>query len=133
MVRFWLERGVDGFRLDVFNVYFKDDLFRSNPARPGLRAFDRQQHIYDIDRPEMIPLLQELRGLLDSYPERYAVGETFLSTPGKISEYVGTGRLHAAFNFESHRVPVRCQSVCSAAFRTGTIWSAAGASGRPMC
>ncbi|MFZ5818344.1 MAG: alpha-amylase family glycosyl hydrolase [Chloroflexota bacterium] len=100
VVRFWLERGVDGFRLDVFNMYFKDDRLRDNPPKLGLRAFDRQQHIYDCDQPEMIPLLQELRGLLDSYPERYAVGETFLSTREKIIQYSGVDKLHAAFNFE---------------------------------
>lgn len=100
VVRFWLERGVDGFRLDVFNVYFKDDQFRSNPSAWGIRPFDRQKHIYDTDRPELVPLLKELRALLDSYPERYAVGETFISTPEKIIQYSGEDRLHAAFNFE---------------------------------
>ncbi len=105
VVRFWLERGVDGFRLDVFNVYFKDGDFRSNPSAFGLRSFERQKHIYDGDRPEMVPLLQELRALLDSYPERYAVGETFLSTPEKITSYVGDDRLHAAFNFEFTHAP----------------------------
>jgi alpha-glucosidase len=100
VVRFWLERGADGFRLDVFNMYFKDDHLRDNPPKPGLRAFDRQQHLYDCDQPEMIPLLQELRGLLDSYPERYAVGETFISTREKIVRYSGADKLHAAFNFE---------------------------------
>jgi alpha-glucosidase len=98
--RFWLERGVDGFRLDVFNMYFKDEQLRRNPYKAGLRAFDRQRHIYDCDQPEMIPLLQELRGLLDAYPERYAVGETFISTKEKIMRYCGTDKLHAAFNFE---------------------------------
>ena len=78
VVRFWLDRDVDGFRLDVFNMYFKDEQFRENPRKFGIRAFDRQQHIYDCDQPEMIPLLQELRSFLDSYPERYAVGETFI-------------------------------------------------------
>ncbi len=72
--RFWLERGVDGFRLDVFNAYFKDAAFRDNPAKFGLRGFDRQQHLYDMDQPEMTPLLNEVRRLLDEYPERYAVG-----------------------------------------------------------
>jgi len=100
VVRFWLERGVDGFRLDVFNMYFKDEQLRDNPFKPGLRAFDRQQHIYDCDQPEMLPLLQELRGVLDSYPERYAIGETFISTKDKIIQYSGTDKLHAAFNFE---------------------------------
>jgi alpha-glucosidase len=100
VVRFWLDRGVDGFRLDVFNMYFKDDLFRENPRRPGLRAFDRQYHLYDCDRPELVPLLEELRDILDAYPERYAVGETFLSSQDKIVRYSGDNKLHAAFNFD---------------------------------
>ncbi len=110
VVRFWLERGVDGFRLDVFNVYYKDEKLRSNPIALGLRAFERQKHIYDTDQPEMIPLLQELRNILDLYPERYAVGETFLGSPEKIARYCGDDRLHAAFDFsflESPAKPVK--------------------------
>ena len=98
--RFWLERGVDGFRLDVFNAYFKDARFRNNPPRFGLRGFDRQEHIYDMDQPEMVGLLQELRVLLDSYPERYSVGETYVPTSEKTVGYVGSDRLHAAFSFD---------------------------------
>jgi alpha-glucosidase len=98
--RFWMERGADGFRLDVFNAYFKDDRFRDNPPKLGLRGFDRQKHIHDIDQPEMMPLLNELRTLLDSYPERYAVGETYLGTPEKAVSYCGPDTLHAAFSFD---------------------------------
>jgi alpha-glucosidase len=98
--RFWLERGVDGFRLDVFNAYFKDGQFRNNPPRFGLRGFDRQKHIYDMDQPEMIGLLQELRALLDSYPERYSVGETYVPSTEKTVNYIGSDRLHAAFSFD---------------------------------
>ena len=100
VMRTWLERGVDGFRLDVFNIFFKDDQFRDNPPRQGLRAFDRQQHLYDCDQPEMVPLLREMRKLLDSYPERYAVGETFLPTREKLIRYSGDHTLHAAFDFD---------------------------------
>ena len=98
--RFWLERGVDGFRLDVFNAYFKHADFPNSPPKPGLRGFDRQRHIYDIDQPGMIPLLREIRSLLDSYPERYAVGEPWVSTPQKTVSYCGTDRLHSAFSFD---------------------------------
>ncbi|MEJ5223058.1 MAG: alpha-amylase family glycosyl hydrolase [Anaerolineales bacterium] len=98
--RFWLARGVDGFRLDVFNAYYKDAQYRSNPPKFGLRAFDRQQHLYDMDQPEMIPMLNDLRRLLDSYPERYAVGETYLATPQKVIGYCGPDKLHAAFSFD---------------------------------
>ncbi|MFN3741767.1 MAG: glycoside hydrolase family 13 protein [Anaerolineales bacterium] len=101
VVRFWLERGVDGFRLDVFNAYFKDAQLRSNPFTPfGRRPFEWQKHIYDVDQPEMFPLLNELRRILDSHPERYAVGETFLSTAERAARYCGPDLLHAAFNFE---------------------------------
>jgi alpha-glucosidase len=98
--RFWLERGADGFRLDVFNAYFKHPDLLDNPPRFGLRGFDRQQHLYDMDQPEMMPLLNELRCLLDAYPERYAVGETYLPTPQKTVSYCGPDKLHAAFSFD---------------------------------
>lgn len=98
---FWLEKGVDGFRLDVFSAYFKDANFTDNPKKTfGIRPFDRLDHIYDTDQPEMIPLLQEIRTLLDSYHERYVVGETYLPTYEKAAQYSGNDRLHAAFSFE---------------------------------
>lgn len=98
--RFWLDRGVDGFRLDVFNGYFKDAGLHDNPAQFGLRGFDRQQHIYDADQPEMHSLLDEIRAMLDSYGSHYAIGETFLSNPEKARIYSGARKLHAAFNFK---------------------------------
>lgn len=100
VVRFWLDRGVDGFRLDVFSNFFKDAELRDNPPAIGLRAFDRQKHIYDSNQPEMIPLLRELRELLDSYPDRYAVGETFMPTVELVARYTAPGLIHAAFNFD---------------------------------
>jgi alpha-glucosidase len=112
--RFWLDRGVDGFRLDVFNAYFKDERFHDNPPRIGLRSFDRQKHTYDINQPELVPLLAKIRSLLDSYPERYVVGETFAEVPEQLPSflrggysstslaayYCGPKLLHGTFNFE---------------------------------
>jgi len=98
--RFWMERGADGFRLDVFNAYFKHPDLPDNPRKFGLRGFDRQRHIYDIDQPEMMPFLNEMRLLLDSYPECYAVGETYIATPQKTVSYCGPDKLHAAFSFD---------------------------------
>ena len=97
--RFWADRGVDGFRLDVFNEYFKDAQFRDNPYKIGIRPFDQQVHQYDADQPEMISVVEEIRSTLDGYPERYAVGETFLAEPARAAEYCAPGRLHASFNF----------------------------------
>jgi alpha-glucosidase len=98
--RFWMERGVDGFRLDVFNAFFKRTDLPNNPPKFGLRGFDRQRHLFDMDQPEMLPLLNELRALLDSYPERYSVGETYLASPQKTVSYCGPDKLNAAFSFD---------------------------------
>jgi len=78
VVRTWLERGVDGFRLDVFNTYFKDAALRSNPRRIGRRgAWSWQRHVHDRDQPELRDLLAELRAIVDERPGRMTVGELF--------------------------------------------------------
>ena len=106
VVRFWLRRGADGFRLDVFNAYFKDEQLRDNPRGWLPIPFFGMQHIHDLDQPEMLPLLQELRAILDEYAvagvsgERYAVGETAFATAPKAASYCGEDKLHAAFSFE---------------------------------
>jgi len=98
--RFWMDKGVNGFRLDVFNMYFKDESLRDSPPKLGLRGFDRQKQIYDTSQPEMFPLLKEIREILDQYPQSYAVGETFLADPQQTAAYCGEDKLHAAFNFD---------------------------------
>jgi len=108
MIKFWLDKGVDGFRLDVFNAYYKDENFRNNPHKIGLAKFDQQKHIHDLDQPEMFNFLREFRQLLDSYPERYAVGETFMGDHHTAVKYMGDQALHAAFEFaflNSHYKP----------------------------
>ena len=78
VVRTWLDRGVDGFRLDVFNVYFKDAAMRSNPWAIGRRAaWSWQRHLHDRDQPELADALREMRALIDSYGGKMTVGELF--------------------------------------------------------
>lgn len=99
--RFWLDKGVGGFRLDVFNLYYKDFCFRDNPARPlRLRPDQRQIFQYNCDLPEMAEALTEIREILDDYQGAYVVGETFLPTPDKAAGYCGKNLLHQAFLFE---------------------------------
>lgn len=102
--RFWLDRGVDGFRLDVADAYYKDAELRDNPFKLGLRAFDRQKHLYDWNQPETHQAHKELRKLLDQYPERMAVGEV---SPETAASFYGNGadELHLAFNFAFLRCP----------------------------
>ena len=104
MVRRWLERGVDGFRLDVFNAFFKDADLTSNPRRYfGRRPYDRQVHLHDKDRPELRDFLVEFRALVDSYPERMTVGELFSGNPD-LAPRLSAPR-HLVFDFELIRQP----------------------------
>jgi alpha-glucosidase len=99
MVRGWLERGVDGFRLDVFNAFFKDAELRSNPRRiRGRRPYDRQIHRYDKDQPELTDFLAEFRALVDSFPGRMTVGELFSADPA-LAPRLSAPR-HLVFDFE---------------------------------
>jgi len=105
-VRHWIERGVDGFRLDVANWYVKDIHLRNNPWKPALtpRIYDWQRHIYDRNRPETHDIIRALRNLLESYRERMAVGEIYSASPGNqrlSASFYGKGddELHLAFDF----------------------------------
>jgi alpha-glucosidase len=104
-MRFWLDRGVDGFRIDVLPALIKDDLFRDNPENPDWREGDppwkRQIRVYSEDRPEMLEILREMRALADSYKgDRVLIGEIFLSLERVVS-YYGTelDGVHLPFNF----------------------------------
>jgi alpha-glucosidase len=105
-IRFWLDRGVDGFRLDVVNMFVKDDRFRSNPFAIGAypRPYDLQRHVYDRDRPELHEILRDFRGLLDSYDERMSVGEVVVENGGNPALAAGClgaagDELHLSFDF----------------------------------
>ncbi|HLI65369.1 MAG TPA: alpha-glucosidase family protein [Caulobacteraceae bacterium] len=105
VARFWLDRGVDGFRLDVINMLFHDRTLADNPSvgltRPPVQATDYQLHVHDRSRPETLAFVGEVRALLDGYGERMAIGEiadaAFLD---RQKEYTaGAERLHTAYSF----------------------------------
>jgi len=106
-VRFWLERGVDGFRLDVADRLIKDEQFRDNPYRlSGLRPHHWQDHIYDMRRPEAHQIWKGFRSVLDEYGERTSVAEVHGDLPS-VAEYYGDGsdELHMVFNFRFSECP----------------------------
>ncbi len=81
MVRGWLDRGIDGFRLDVFNAFVKAGDLPSNPEieAGGPLPWDTQEHRYDKDQPELNELLAEFRAIVDAHPGTATVGELFTS------------------------------------------------------
>jgi len=84
-VRFWLKRGVDGFRLDTINFYFHDQHLRDNPAlaperrnastAPAVNPYNFQDHLYDKNQPDNLEFLKRFRAVLDEFPAIAAVGE----------------------------------------------------------
>lgn len=106
VIRFWLDRGVDGFRVDVIHKMVKDAALRDNPLpKPEeehpVRHYGGQIHLYDEDQPEVHDIIRSWRGLLEQYGERTMVGEVFILDPARVAKYHGNGRdgLPLAFNF----------------------------------
>ena len=112
-MRFWLERGVDGFRLDTVNFYFHSRGLESNPAlpreqmndftAPAVNPYNFQEHLYDKTQPENLEFLERLRALLDEYPGTTTVGEIGDAQHQLevMSAYTsGDKRLHMAYTFD---------------------------------
>jgi alpha-glucosidase len=110
--KFWLDRGVDGFRLDTVNFYFHDAELRDNPplsfselpstVDPS-NPYGFQNHIYDKTRPENLVFLEKLRKLLDKYPGTTSVGE--IGADGQAVELTASyteadKRIHMAYSFD---------------------------------
>lgn len=98
-MKFWLDMGVDGFRLDVINLIAKDGKFRDNPGFAGIPAL--QQHVYTRNRKRSLKIVGHIRELLDRYENRMAVGEIYAPPPGNARMAAGylAGGIHLAFDF----------------------------------
>lgn len=102
-MKFWLDMGVAGFRLDACNHVFQDLQLRDNPPRAdastALHPYGFQLHVFDQGRPEMLPFLEKIRDLLDQY-RAFSLAEVGGADPIKLmGEYTQKGRLHSAYSF----------------------------------
>jgi alpha-glucosidase len=97
VLRFWLDRGVDGFRMDVIHLIAKH-IDRDDPPEAVARGHD---HVTYNDVPEVHPRLRTIRRVLDAYPgDRVAVGEVYLLDEARMAAYYGHGdELNLSFNF----------------------------------
>jgi alpha-glucosidase len=101
-MKFWLDLGVDGFRLDVINLIAKDKKFRDNPVLMGIPAL--QKHVYTRNRKRSVTIVTQIRDMLDRYDDRVSVGEIYTHPPGDArtaARYLakGTNGIHLAFDF----------------------------------
>ena len=109
IVRGWLDRGVDGLRLDVFNAFLKDPDLRSNPEVDGATAWRRQDHRFDRDQPDFPDLIGRFRAIVDEEPGRMSVGELF---DGSVERAASLSMdRHLVFDWELTEMPWRGPAV----------------------
>lgn len=94
VLRFWLERGVDGFRIDALRQLIKDDRFRDNPPNPHYRPGDDPYHallpVYSADRPEVLAMVGKMRHVTDAYGDTVLIGELYLPIERLVAYYGST-------------------------------------------
>jgi alpha-glucosidase len=110
VMRFWLDRGVDGFRVDVIWHLIKDAEFRHNPPnpeyRPGDWPYNELLATYTTDRPEVHDIIRGLRAVMNDYSGRLLIGEIYLPVE-RLVTYYGTADsgCHLPFNFQLISLP----------------------------
>jgi len=111
IARYWLDKGVDGFRLDAINFCLHDPELRDNPPATDpdgqsvqlSNPYGTLLHVYDKNHPEMPGFLEELRGVLDEYEGRVTLGEIGASrqvSQSLMGEYTKPGRLNLCYSFD---------------------------------
>lgn len=116
VVRFWLRRGVDGFRVDVMWHLIKDDLLRDNPPNldhaPGQQPYQKLIPLYSTDRPEVHAVVAELLQVVEEFDNRVLIGEIYLP-PDRLVAYYGKNLAgaHLPFNFALISTPWNAQAV----------------------
>ena len=133
VARFWLDKGVDGFRLDTINFYFHDKELRDNPplkpeernaiVAPTVNPYNYQNHLYSKNQDENLEFLQELRALLDLYRGRVLLGEVGDAQRGieLLGQYTaGNQRVHMCYIFEFLSMPATASWVEKIFSRLGT-------------
>jgi alpha-glucosidase len=104
VLRFWFERGVDGFRVDAIHHLIEDEQLRDNPPnpfwRPGMPPNERWAAIHTIDQPGAHAAIEEMRRVADAYLDRVMIGEAYLPID-RLMAYYGAdlGGFHLPFNF----------------------------------
>jgi alpha-glucosidase len=106
-MRTWLDRGVDGFRIDALWMLLKDEAFRDNPPNPAYVEGESipyliREPVFSGGRPEIVDVVRRMRALLESYPgERLLIGEIYLPVERLVAYYgPNNDACHLPFNFK---------------------------------
>lgn len=110
VMRFWLEKGVDGFRVDVMWHMIKDDQFRDNPPNPdyneNMNSYSKLIPAYSTDQEQVHDIVATMRKVIDEYDERLLIGEIYLPVH-RLVQYYGqeNDEAHLPFNFQLLQLP----------------------------
>ncbi|HWH77213.1 MAG TPA: alpha-amylase family glycosyl hydrolase [Candidatus Binatus sp.] len=122
VLRFWLDRGVDGFRVDVMHHLAKDTQYRDNPPNPefrsGMSPYRELLTTYTVDLPEVQDIVAKMRAVIDEYDDRMLVGEIYLPLERLMAYYGASGEgAHLPFNFQLIRLPWNAKEIAAAVQR----------------
>jgi alpha-glucosidase len=118
-MRFWLKRGVDGFRMDVLWLLIKDEFFRDNPPNPGYAGgqdLSRVLPVHNADQPETHEIVAAMRAVVEAFGDRVLIGEIYLPL-SELVKYYGAGPQLAGanlpFNFHLIQAPWVASDIAS--------------------
>jgi alpha-glucosidase len=116
VLRFWLRRGVDGFRVDVITHLIKDEALRDNPHNPAWTpkqpAVERLLQTHSADRPEVHDAIAEMRTVLEEFGDRLLIGEIYLPMERLVAYYgADLSGAHLPFNFQLIEAPWRAAAI----------------------
>lgn len=118
-MRFWLDKGVDGFRVDVMWHMIKDDQWRNNPPnpdyKPHMATYEKLIPAYSTDQPEVHNIVHMMRQLVNRYTERLIIGEIYLPIQKLVTYYgIDNQGAHLPFNFQLIGLPWNARQISSA-------------------
>jgi glycosidase len=119
VMRFWFDRGVDGFRIDVLWHMIKAEGLPDNPSnpdyQPGMGEMNSVLQLHSTDQPEVHGIAAEMRSLADEYGERLLVGEIYLPIERLVQYYgVEAPGVHLPFNFQLIDLPWNAATIGNA-------------------
>ena len=119
-MRFWLDKGVDGFRMDVIWHLIKDELLRNNPINPDFVPgrdvpYNSLLATFSTDQPGVHDIVGEMRAVVDEYPERLLIGEIYLPIRRLVTYYGADAKgAHLPFNFQLIELPWNARQIAAA-------------------
>ncbi|HZY82461.1 MAG TPA: alpha-amylase family glycosyl hydrolase [Cyclobacteriaceae bacterium] len=119
MMRFWLKKGVDGFRVDVLWHIIKDEQLRDNPVNPDYQSYmatcDELIPLYSTDQYEVHEIVKKMRAVLDDFGDRIMIGEIYLPISKLVTYYGADNKgVHLPFNFQLITLPWSAQRISAA-------------------